>query len=78
MNVPYLLTTVPKTKDAATLLDRFFAVVIVDILGMGRFAQVKNYNLQSKYPNFHLFGFIKKLTVSNSYAIFRILLFTNF
>jgi hypothetical protein len=45
MNVPYLLTTVPKTKDAATLLDRFFAVVIVDILGMGRFAQVKNYNL---------------------------------
>ena len=69
MNVPYLLTTVPKTKDAATLLDRFFAVVIVDILGMGRFAQVKNYNLQSKYPYYHSFGFIKKLTVSNSYGI---------
>jgi hypothetical protein len=47
MNVPYLLTIVPKREDASILLDRFVAVVIVDILGMGRFAKVQYYNIQS-------------------------------
>jgi hypothetical protein len=53
MNVLYLLTTVPKTEDASTLMDRFCAVVIVDILGMGRFAQVKDAMCQLKKQHFH-------------------------
>jgi hypothetical protein len=41
MNVPYPLTTVTKIQAASTLMDLFCAVVIVDILGMGRFARVR-------------------------------------
>jgi hypothetical protein len=35
------------------LLDRFCAVVIVDILGMGRFAQVNDAICHLKKPHFH-------------------------
>jgi hypothetical protein len=41
MNVLYLLTTVTKTQAASTLMDRFVAIVLVDILGMGQIARVK-------------------------------------
>jgi hypothetical protein len=53
MNVPYLLITVTKTEAASTLKDLLSVVVIAVILGMGRFARVKNCNnIPLKKPNF--------------------------
>jgi hypothetical protein len=47
-NVLYLLTTVTKTQHAPILMDLFSAVVIMDILGMERFARVKYCNITPK------------------------------
>jgi hypothetical protein len=59
MNVLYLLTTVTKTQAARILKDLICVVVIADILGMARFAKVKQFNIYSsyirKYPDFRNF-----------------------
>jgi hypothetical protein len=62
MNVPYLLTTVDIITEAVSILmDLFCApVAVVDILGIGRLARVKDcsrlHHIKSQFS-------IKKLTV---------------
>jgi hypothetical protein len=60
MNVPYLLTTVDIITEAvSTLMDLFCVVAVVNILGMGRLARVKDCSTPHKKSN----SSIKKLTV---------------